>query len=118
METDLARCVDDQIGPAHDMRDPLFRIVDDHRQQVGEYAVTPPENHVTHGAGDVLAVASLDAIGKQDRPWLDPQTGGRRYRGRWYRGRWAQAAGAGIADVILQLQTAAGTFEGQIAGPQ
>jgi hypothetical protein len=95
------------------MRDPLCGIIDDHRQQVGEYLIAPSEDDIAHRGCDVLAVSTLDAVGKQDGClWLHPQPD----CGRHPCGRRAYAAGARIAALVLEQAAAAGTLEGEIAG--
>src|SRR5579863_2669163 len=72
------------------------------------------ENYIPHGGGHVLTVSALDTIGKNDGAALYLQASGGWDAG----GRRVFAAGSGIAVLILELRAAAGTLEGQIAGPQ
>src|SRR5580658_5587710 len=66
-----------KIGSAHHVRDTLSRIVDDHRQEVGEEAVSTLQDRIPHDGRDVLVLRALQAIDEAYRLRLHPQTSGR-----------------------------------------
>jgi hypothetical protein len=49
----------------------LVGVVGDHGQLIGEQAIAPPDNEVTHVGRDVEDQVSLNAITKDDRRAID-----------------------------------------------
>jgi hypothetical protein len=66
LQQNLARGRRDQIGPAHDVGDPLRVVVDDHRELVGEQAIGASHDKVADVALEVLRLRALQAIAPID----------------------------------------------------
>ena len=62
LQQDLAGGGVEQVRPAHDIGDPLFRIVHDHRQLVGPVAIRSAQDHIADVAVDRLRDAPLQTI--------------------------------------------------------
>src|SRR5580700_4358565 len=93
------------------MRDSLGRVIDHDGEHVGKQLIASFENDVADCGGYVLAIAALDAICECDVARFDPQAS----RGGQSRGSGTLAAGAGVAQLVLELQAAAGTRKRHIA---
>src|SRR6266516_7260221 len=66
VEPDLAWRRREQIGAAYDMSDPLRRIVDHHRELIGEEPVRALQDEVPDVVRQALLAPSLKPIGKAD----------------------------------------------------
>lgn len=66
MQEYLARRRVEQVGPAHDFVDALLRIIDDHRELVGEETVSPAYDKITNFTIELLDHGSADPIRERD----------------------------------------------------
>jgi hypothetical protein len=99
----LPRGTVEQVGAAHDVRDALGVIVDDHCELVGIHAIAPPHDHVAESGERVFAMALPGVLPGLDRGVIDAQA----QRGGAGAGR-ALAAGAGVGGFVAgRLELAA-----------
>ncbi len=78
LKRDLPRRALDQVCAAHDVGNLLVRVIDRHRELIGEDAVAAANDHITEIAHRTGALA-LDAIFENDaRRIIDTKAGGRR----------------------------------------
>ncbi len=118
LQGDLARRRGQQVGAAHDVADALRRVVDHHRELIGEHAVGALDDEIADVALEALLLSALQAVVKADRLRVHAQPPGR--RAGWRRG--GAAAGARI-DALAggaerrarQLPPGAGAGEHQAA---
>lgn len=65
-----------QIGPAYDVRDALFGVIDHHRQLVSKQAIRPAKEEITHVPFKLLGMKSAKKVFKANRAFIDTQPPG------------------------------------------
>src|SRR5438128_678413 len=83
LQPDLTRRRCEQIGAAHDIGDPLLRVVDDHRKLVSEESVGAPDHEIADVTRKLLLLPALKTVSKPDGSFGDggaPRPGARSLR--------------------------------------
>jgi len=95
----------EEVGPAHDVRNTLQGIVDDHRKLVGKSPIPAADDDIP-ALPQPEITPSLEAILHRDDDVLDPETSGCRAGARR-----PIAAGTGVTALTIVLATRAAALE-------